>query len=117
MKNIMYYAAFAAVFIAGSAQAAESSVSSNQNNSANIKSTLNATVEHVQDAVSLTSAAIGNTLTVDGGQAGYVGNTQIFRGDAVAELNGRLNDIDGKVDATAAAIANSGTINVNYAGS
>jgi len=117
MKKIMYYTAIVAVLFAGSAQAAESSASANQVNNANIKSTLNATVAHVQDAVSLTSAAIGNTLTVDGGQAGYVSNTQVFRGDAVAELNGTLNDIDGKVDATAAAIANSGTINVNYAGS
>ena len=91
MKKIVYFAAVAALFVSGAAQAAESNVSTNQNNSANIKSRLNATVEHVQDAVSLTSAAIGNTVTIDGGQAGYISNYQFFRGDAVAELNGTQN--------------------------
>lgn len=114
--KLMYLAAFAAVFVAGCAKR-RNNVSTSQNNSAGIKARLNATVANVQETVTLTSAAIGNTVTLDGGQAGYLSNSQVFRGDAVAELNGTITDVAGAVNATSAAIANTATVNVKYAGS
>ncbi len=111
--KLVYLMSAAAILMAGSAQAAESTVSNNQNNSANIKSRIGATIQGVNDSVSLTSAAIANTMTLEGGQADYLGNFQFFRGDSVAELNGTITNVSGDVNATAAAIANSATISVD----
>jgi outer membrane murein-binding lipoprotein Lpp len=100
--------AFATVFLAGAAQA--QNMSTNQSNFAVIKSTLNSTITDVEKDVSLTSAAIANSLTIEGSSAGYINNVQRFFGDAVSELNGTITDVGGDVSVTSAAIANSSTI-------
>ncbi|MFN8874204.1 MAG: hypothetical protein ACK5WW_07100, partial [Brevundimonas sp.] len=104
----------ALLLVAGGAQAQTPSPRPNLNtvqyNLANIRAELNAVVEDVNGDVNATAAAIGNSLTIDGGTAGNISNYQFFRGDAQSLLNSTVTDVVGDVTLTSAAIANSASI-------
>ena len=111
MNRIALFAITAAM-IAGGAQA--QTINNGQQNNANIRAKLNATVSSVVEDVNLTSAAIGNSITVEGNTANTINNTQRFFGDVSSELNARVSDVGKKVDVTSAAIANTASIKADW---
>ena len=61
----------------------------------------------------VTAAAIGNSLSVEAAGEGLnLSNNQFFRGDAISTLNGHVEDVQGEVAMTSAAIANSASYDV-----
>ncbi len=69
----------ALLLVAGGAQA--QSVNSGQRNQANVRAQLNAVITNVNDDVTATSAAIGNSLTIEGHTATGISNNQFFTGE------------------------------------
>jgi outer membrane murein-binding lipoprotein Lpp len=99
----------ALLLVAGGAQA--QSLNSNQRNNATIRAELNSTIANVTGDVSATSAAIANSMSMEGERAGNISNVQNFWGDARSILNANnFSDITGDLSLTSAAIANSASI-------
>lgn len=80
-------------------------------------SDLTANVDNVGKDVSLTSAAIGNSLSVGGSADGKTNasidgltNIQSSTGNVAATLNSTVHDVNGNVTATAAALCNSASV-------
>jgi hypothetical protein len=64
--------------------------------------------------VSVTSAAIANSATINVDWASSIGNYQIASIDPTATLNTSITDVTGDVSATAAALSNSATIDGDF---
>lgn len=98
------------------------SVFNNQNSNGHISSHLALEIDNtgygsdVAEAVTATSAAIGNSFsaTLAGGE-GYSNNRQIFNGDAFAEMYADIQKVDGDVALTTAAIGNSASYDLTEA--
>jgi hypothetical protein len=109
-----------ALCLAASAGAAQAqSLDSNQRNNANIRAQLNSTISGVSDDVALTSAAIANSFSANGGTGSSLAslnNYQNFWGDARSDLTASISNVADDVSITSAAIANSASIAGGWVG-
>lgn len=88
-------------------------MTSSQKNWAQIRAELNASVTKVTEDVTMTSAAIGNSLNGEFGGAARVTNSQFNAAPITSNLNVEAKDALGSLTATAAAIGNTATIKVD----
>jgi hypothetical protein len=78
-------------------------------------STVNATISNVPKDVSVTSAAIGNNLSVEVVGDTRVDTKQVNGGEIHANTNAAIHNVHGDVAVTTAAIGNSANITVQHA--
>jgi hypothetical protein len=92
------------------AQTKDNTVNNNQGNWAQTRAQLNANIKSVTEDVTMTAAAIGNSMSASLGGASLVNNTQTNTAPVTAGLNVNAQDAFGSLTATAAAIGNSASV-------